>query len=348
MSELDAYDYDLPKELIAQQPLPNRSDSRMLVVERATGTLSHAHVRDLPHLLRPDDCLVINDTRVVPARLVGRRTLTGGRWQGLFLAELEGGRWRLLAKTRGKVAPGETVTLLSRRAREDVKLRFLERTPGGAWVAVPESEESTLDILDRVGRTPLPHYIRGGEMLPEDVRRYQTVYARHPGSAAAPTAGLHFTNELLSQVIERGARIARVTLHVGLDTFRPIKAERLADHAMHAEQGRLDPTACRTILDCRAAGGRIIAAGTTSARVLETAAQDGCLAPWEGSTSLFIRPPYEFRAVDALFTNFHLPRSTLLVLVRTFGGDDLIRRAYETAIREQYRFYSYGDAMFVV
>lgn len=348
MAELSEYDYDLPAELIAQHPLPGRSDSRMMVVERESGRISHVHVRDLPDWLLPHDCLVINDTRVVPARLVGRRALTGGRWQGLFLAELEGGRWRLLAKTRGKVAPGEAVTLIDRRARDSVTLRMLARDAGGGWIARPESEDSTLDILDRVGRTPLPHYIRGGDMLPGDVRRYQTVYARHPGSAAAPTAGLHFTNELLSQVIERGARIARVTLHVGVDTFRPIKVERLSEHAMHSEMGRLDPAACDAITSCRQAGGRCIAIGTTSVRVLETAAQDGTLRPWEGATTLFIRPPYEFRAVDALFTNFHLPRSTLLVLVRTFGGDELIRRAYAEAIREQYRFYSYGDAMLIV
>jgi S-adenosylmethionine:tRNA ribosyltransferase-isomerase len=348
MSELDQYDYHLPPQLIAQEPLPNRADARLMVVERARGAISHRHVRDLPELLAPGDCLVLNDTRVIPARLIGRRTLTGGHWEGLFLRQDDAGHWRLLAKTRGKVAPGELITLIDLQAQPDVNLRLIEKGPGGVWVAHPESDEELLPLLERFGRVPLPCYIRGGEMLPADRQRYQTVYARTPGAVAAPTAGLHFTRELLATLVDQGVNVCRVTLHVGLDTFRPISVESLAEHTMHSEWGWIEAPVVEQLLRCRAERGRIVAVGTTSVRVLETAAAGGELRPWSGQTDLFIRPPYQFRAVDALLTNFHLPRSTLLILVRTFGGDALIRRAYDEAIREQYRFYSYGDAMLIV
>ncbi|MBN2022355.1 MAG: tRNA preQ1(34) S-adenosylmethionine ribosyltransferase-isomerase QueA [Pirellulales bacterium] len=349
MSELDQYDYTLPQELIAQQPLPRRCDARLLVVERARGALSHRHVRDLPELLRAGDCLVLNDTRVVPARLVGRRTLTGGRWEGLFLAADAHGFWRILGKTRGRLAPGETITLEDCQGREDVRLRLAARGGEGGWIARPESDEEVLPLLERVGRIPLPPYIRKGEMVPADRQRYQTVYAATPGAVAAPTAGLHFTEPLLARLEAQGVAICRLTLHVGLGTFRPITAGSLADHTMHAEWGRLNEATAGHVNARRAAGGRIVAVGTTCVRVLESATDEqGRLCPFSGTTDLFIRPPYRFRAVDALMTNFHLPRTTLLVLVRTFGGDDLIRRAYEQAIAEQYRFYSYGDAMLIV
>ncbi|MEX2558776.1 MAG: S-adenosylmethionine:tRNA ribosyltransferase-isomerase, partial [Pirellulales bacterium] len=198
MSELSRYDYTLPRELIAQQPLPHRADARLLLVERAAGSLRHEHVRDLPEILRAGDCLVLNDTRVVPARLIGHRSLTGGRWEGLFISADESGQWQLLSKARGRISPGERLTLVNRVGADDVQLRLIEKRPGGLWIAVAESNEGTFDLLDRVGRVPLPHYIRGGEMVEDDRQRYQTVYARHPGSVAAPTAGLHFTEELLS------------------------------------------------------------------------------------------------------------------------------------------------------
>ncbi len=347
MSELDDYDYDLPRHLIAQQPLAKRTDARLMLVDRQSGALGHYHVRDLPELLRRNDCLVINETRVVPARLVGFRTLTGGHWEGLFLSADGAGNWRILSKARGKLAPGETVTVIDERSQEAVRLRLLVKEPDGVWIVHAETSEETFALLDRAGRVPLPHYIRGGEMLASDRERYQTVFARSPGSVAAPTAGLHFTAELLERIEQLGVAIARVTLHVGLDTFRPITAENLADHAMHTEWGELPAEAAEKIVQARASRGRIVAVGTTSVRVLETAARAG-LAAWHGNTDLFIRPGHEFRAVDALLTNFHLPRTTLLVLVRTFGGDDLIRRAYEEAIWEEYRFYSYGDAMLIV
>jgi S-adenosylmethionine:tRNA ribosyltransferase-isomerase len=348
MSEVDAYDYPLPRELIAQEPLANRSDARLLVVDRARQTIVHRHVRDLPEFLNPGDALVLNDTKVVAARLVGRRVLTGGKWEGLFLAKTDEGLWRLLCKARGHMQPGEQIELVNRRGRNDLRLRLVEKGDGGVWLVYPESEEDVWDLLERVGRVPLPHYIRHGEMVDEDRRRYQTIYAREPGSAAAPTAGLHFTDQLMRGLIDHGVTPVRVTLHVGVGTFRPIKTDTLAEHVMHSEWCRLDEAAAERLNALRDDGGRIFAVGTTACRTLETAAAGGRLEAFEGETDLFIRPGHTFRAVDALLTNFHLPRSTLLVLVRTFGGDELIRRAYETAIAERYRFYSYGDAMLIV
>jgi S-adenosylmethionine:tRNA ribosyltransferase-isomerase len=345
--ELSHYDYDLPRQLIAQRPLARRSDARLMVVNRAEGSIQHRHVRDLPDLLRAHDCLVINDSRVLPARLLGKRSLTGGGWEGLFLSADEAGRWRILGKTRGKLQPGEKVVLLNRLGNEDVELELFEKQPGGVWLARPQSGEETYGLLDRVGRVPLPHYIRGGEMVDDDRGWYQTVYARHPGSAAAPTAGLHFTDELLGRLVDAGVTPVRATLHVGLDTFRPISAATLAEHHMHSEHGNLGATAVERIRHCRSLGGRVVAVGTTSVRILETAARSGELQPWAGQTDLFIRPPYQFRVVDVLMTNFHLPCTSLLVLVCAFGGHDLIMRAYAEAIRENFRFYSYGDAMIV-
>ena len=348
MSELLHYDYTLPKALIAQAPTARRTDARLLLVDRTRQSLSHHHVRDLPELLDPLDCLVINDTRVVPARLLGHRALTGGNWEGLFLEADATGNWRLLAKTRGKIAPGELVTLLDNRGRDDVQLRLIDKQPGGVWIGRPDTEESTWDLLERVGRVPLPPYIRSGEMVEDDRGRYQTVFARNPGAVAAPTAGLHFTNELLTRLVDRGVGICRVTLHVGIGTFQPIKTETLAAHAMHYETGRIEAATVDQINRRRAAGGRVVAIGTTCVRVLETAARSGKLEPWAGETDLFIHPPYEFHAVSGMLTNFHLPRTTLLVLVRTFGGDELVMRAYEEAIAREYRFYSYGDAMLIL
>src|SRR5215469_7257513 len=257
-SELSHYDYELPRQLIAQRPLARRSDARLMVVDRADGSIQHRHVRDLPDLLRAHDCLVINDSRVLPARLLGKRSLTGGGWEGLFLSADETGRWRILCKTRGKLQPGEKVTLFSRHGNEDVRLELLEKQPGGVWLARPESSDETYGLLDRVGRVPLPHYIRGGEMMEDDRQWYQTVYARHPGSAAAPTAGLHFTDELLGRLVDAGVTPVRATLHVGLDTFRPISAATLAEHHMHSEYGNLTATAVDRVRKCRSLGGRVV------------------------------------------------------------------------------------------
>jgi S-adenosylmethionine:tRNA ribosyltransferase-isomerase len=348
MSELANYDYDLPKELIAQSPAAVRSDARLLVVDRQRASLEHRHIRDLPEIFRQNDCLVINDTRVVPARLVGRRHKTGGHWEGLFLEASPNGLWRVLCKTRGKLKPGDTVTLLNAVGDDDITLELGMKESGGTWIARPCGAEDAFALLERVGRVPLPPYIRKGRMVEGDRHHYQTVYAQVPGAVAAPTAGLHFTTTLLEELVEKGVELCALTLHVGPGTFRPITADTLDKHLMHTEWGSIAQASVNRILACRSRGGRVVAVGTTSVRILESASASGELKPFAGHTDLFIRPPYRFRLVDALLTNFHLPRTTLLVLVRTFGGDDLIRRAYEEAIRQRYRFYSYGDAMLIL
>jgi S-adenosylmethionine:tRNA ribosyltransferase-isomerase len=348
MSELDQYDYELPRDLIAQHPLPRRSDARLMVVRRASGDIDHAYVRDLPEILKASDCLVFNDTKVIPARLVGRRDRTGARWTGLFLGADEHGVWQVLSKTRGKLEVGEAIVIVSWDVQQTVTLRLLTKLDGGIWAVRPEPLGEPLEILSRVGRVPLPPYIRDSEMVDEDVVQYQTVYAEKPGAVAAPTAGLHFTRELLADLSMRGIEQQRVTLHIGIGTFRPISAERLDEHVMHREWCEIPAGAVERLKLAKQAGRRIVAVGTTVARTLETASLDGELRPFVGATDLFIRPPFEFRTCDALLTNFHLPRSTLLILVRTFGGDALMRRAYDEAIRERYRFFSYGDAMLIV
>jgi S-adenosylmethionine:tRNA ribosyltransferase-isomerase len=355
------FDYELPRHLAAQEPLRNRADARLMVVDRHRGEISHHHVRDLPQLLPSGDRLVLNDTRVVPAQLAGRRAQTGGRWQGLFLEAVPGGHWRILCKTRGRLTPGEAITLIDREGRVGTKLSLIEKLEEGQWLVHVETDESTEAILERLGRVPLPPYIRGGNMVDSDVTNYQTVFARRPGAIAAPTAGLHFTPELLKSLESRGVTASAVTLHVGLGTFRPIETETLEAHRMHSEWGEITAATAAELNATRAAGGRVIAVGTTAARLLETAvrsddapnavpdaARRHQVPAWQGKTDLFIRPPFEFLAIDALLTNFHFPRTTLLVLVQTFGGRELIAQAYREAIREEYRFYSYGDAMLIV
>jgi len=356
MADADLYDYDLPEELIAQAPAADRAAARLLVVDRRSGGLTHRHVRDLPEILRPGDLVVVNDTRVVPARLVGRRELTGGRWEGLFLRAARPGEagagdaagvWQILAHTRGTPAVGERVILLDRDGADALALTIVGRGAGGSWLVVPDAPAAAAPeaILGRVGRVPLPGYIRGGAESPGDVDRYQTVFARANGSAAAPTAGLHFTPDLLAALAARGVDRATVTLHVGLDTFRPIAAERLEDHPMHTEWCDCPPETVAAVDRARRRGGRVVAVGTTSTRTLETAARSGTLAASSGPTDLFIRPGFRFRVVDCLLTNFHMPRTTLMVLVSTFASRETIARAYAEAIRERYRFLSYGDAM---
>jgi S-adenosylmethionine:tRNA ribosyltransferase-isomerase len=326
-----------------------------MVVDRHRQEILHHHVRDLPHLLPVGDRLVLNDTKVVPAQLAGSRTTTGGRWAGLFIEATPDGHWKILCKTRGKLSPGETVMLTDREGRPGVKLWLIERLEEGQWLAHAESDEPTDAILNRLGRVPLPPYIRGGNMVDADVANYQTVYAERPGAIAAPTAGLHFTKELIKALEARGVTYSRITLHVGLGTFRPIESTTWDEHRMHGETGEITATAAADINRTRVEGGRVIAVGTTVTRLLETAVRANGGAPasrelkaWSGETDLFIRPPFEFRAIDALMTNFHFPRTTLLVLVQTFGGAELIAEAYREAIKEEYRFYSYGDAMLIV
>ena len=349
MADADLYDYDLPPELIAQQALADRAAARLLVVHRATGTLEHRQIRDLPEILAPGDLVVVNDTRVVPARLIGRRAATGGAWEGLFLRVDETtGLWQILAHTRGRPALGESVALVDRAGAEGVTLELVGRGLGGTWLVRPSVAGPAEEVLARVGRVPLPGYIRGGDEQQGDLERYQTVFARQAGSAAAPTAGLHFTPDLLAALAARGIGRADVTLHVGIDTFRPITAERLDDHPMHTEWCACPEPTAAAIRVTKARGGRVMAVGTTAMRTLETAARAGAVSAWSGPTDLFIRPGFSFHAVDCLLTNFHLPRTTLLVLVSAFASRELIRHAYAEAIRERYRFLSYGDAMLIV
>ncbi len=348
MTRIDDYDFELPGELVAQHPLACRSDARLMLVNRQDQSISHYHVRDLPELLETDDCLVINNSRVIPARLIGFRTRTRGRWQGLVLDVDGDGRWEVMSTTRGRIQPGETVTLQDRNGIAGTELKMLAQLDGGTWAACPETDVGQEEILAHYGRVPIPPYIRSGEMLDSDVADYQTVYASRDGSVAAPTAGLHFTRELLDLLRARGNSIAEVTLHVGLGTFRPVACEQLEDHSMHSEWGQLTQSDVSMIRQSREAGGRVIAVGTTSTRILEAASLGGALASWEGKTDIFIFPPFEFVSTDGMLTNFHLPRSTLLVMVRTFGGDSLVRRAYSEAIESGYRFYSYGDAMLIL
>lgn len=347
----ELFDYELPRELIAQEPLANRTDARLMVLDRAAQSITHHHVRDLPELLSAGDRLVLNNTMVLPATLTGTRVATGGAWRGLFLSAEPSGDWRIVCKTRGTIRPPEAVALLDRENREVDRLWLIEKLSEGQWIARPESERAFEEVLAQVGRVPLPHYIRDGRMVDSDLERYQTVFARKPGAVAAPTAGLHFSEPLLRRLEQRGVEFSPVTLHVGLGTFRPIK-EDAESHQMHAEWAEVAEDTAVAINGTRAAGGRIVAVGTTSVRTLETAAQsageDQAVAAWSGETDLFIRPPHTFRAVDALMTNFHFPRTTLLLMVEAFGGTELVRTAYHEAVRERYRFYSYGDAMLIV
>ncbi|MFM7243470.1 MAG: tRNA preQ1(34) S-adenosylmethionine ribosyltransferase-isomerase QueA [Planctomycetaceae bacterium] len=351
----DSYDYVLPEDLIAQEPLADRAAARLLVVHRTCGTLAHHAIRDLPELLQPGDLLVVNDTKVVPARLVGRREQTGGRWVGLFLRRAEAGgdaaTWVLLAQTRGRPAVGERIVLIDRDGGEAERLELVGRAEGGAWLARPlgpAAAEPAEAVLARVGRVPLPGYIRGGVEHEGDLDRYQTVFAREAGSAAAPTAGLHFTPEIFAALAARGIGRAEVTLHVGLGTFRPITAATLDEHVMHEEWCTCPEATVAAVEATKAHGGRVVAVGTTAVRTLETAARAGRLSPWQGSTDLFITPGFPFRVVDALLTNFHMPRTTLMVLVSALASRDLVMRAYAEAIRERYRMLSYGDAMLIL
>lgn len=337
------FDYDLPVDLIAQQPAAQRDEARLLVVRRSDGSLKHQSIAGLPDLLDPGDLLVLNDTRVLPARLLGRRLRTGGKWEGLFLREQQGGAWELMCQTRGKLSEGEIIEVES----GSLRLELVERS-GGHWLARPNTSGSPVELLQRHGHVPLPPYIRKGREGPDDRERYQTVYAQQPGAVAAPTAGLHFTPRLFERLAQRGIGTAFVTLHVGLGTFQPIQSDDFTTHQMHREWGAVPAVTVAAIAKCRQGGKRVVAVGTTTVRVLETVRATGELQPWSGETDLYIHPPYEFRAVDALLTNFHLPRSTLLLLVGAFARVELIRKAYETAIAERYRFFSYGDAMLIV
>lgn len=350
---LSTYDYPLPDDLIAKQPLEQRDGSRLMVLDRSAGSITHRTFRDLPELLQSGDCLVLNNSRVLPARLFGVRTATGGKWEGLYLSSTSNGLWRLIGQTRGYLRLNETVTLTSADG-ETLELRLIEKEDDGVCQYEPSLQESVVNLLQRFGTVPLPPYMDRKQATPLDYERYQTTYAQSPGSVAAPTAGLHFTPQLLQACADRGIRRAEVTLHVGIGTFRPVAVENLTDHRMHTEWCELPAATAETLQETRANNGRIVAVGTTSLRTLESAyvANHGLsttgFQAWQGETNLFIRPPYQFHSVDLLLTNFHLPKSTLLMLVAAFAGLDLVMEAYRTAIRERYRFFSYGDAMLIL
>jgi S-adenosylmethionine:tRNA ribosyltransferase-isomerase len=347
-------DYHLPQRLIAQHALINRTDSRMMVIDRANGTITHRGFSDIIEYLKSGDCLVINDSRVIPARFYLQRA-TGGKIEGLFLNTDDQNRWQVMLKNAARLKIGEMVNLIKPLPdapdENEIKIKIIEKTEPGCWLIQPQTSQSYLTILDSYGVTPLPPYIhrdysRQTEQL--DRQRYQTVYAQQAGSVAAPTAGLHFNEQLLAGLKAQSIAIARVTLHVGPGTFKPVTVEKLQDHKIHSEWYQLDQTNASIINNAIDTGGKIIAVGTTSVRVLETIAKNNRVKPSEGWTELFITSGYKFQIVSAMLTNFHLPRSTLLALVCAFAGTELIMQAYRQAVQQEYRFYSYGDAMLII
>lgn len=332
--------YNLPEELIAQTPLEKRDTSRLMVLNRETGEVEHKHFYDILDYLNPGDCLVMNDSRVLPARLLGHRP-TGGAVEVLLLRDLGNKRWECLCKPGRKMQPGSEVIF----GNGELTATVAEVQEDGNRIVEFHYEGIFLEVLERLGKMPLPPYIKS-EL--QDQERYQTVYSKAVGSAAAPTAGLHWTQELLEKVREKGVKTAFVTLHVGLGTFRPVKAESLNDHHMHAELCMISRETADILNETKAAGGRIVCVGTTSCRTLESlVSDDGTFAEKSKWTEIFIYPGYTFKAMDALITNFHLPESTLVMLVSAFAGREHVLKAYETAVSERYRFFSFGDAMFI-
>lgn len=352
------FDYELPERLIAQTPLADRTASRLLVVDKVTGAMQHRHFSDIGEYLKPGDCLVLNDTRVIPARILGVKKETGAAIEFVLLKRLDSGAIKnvlgVSSVPDGIAEKGlvwEVILKPGRRAKEGAEFTFggglldariLKVKDDGNRIVLFTCDGPFEEVLDKVGVVPLPPYIK--EKL-DDPERYQTVYARENGSAAAPTAGLHFTDALLDKLRAQGIKTAFVTLHVGLGTFRPVKAEKVEDHLMHEENFEITKASCDIINSCRAAGGRIIAVGTTSTRVLESVAEpDGTMKPFAGSTKIFIYPGYKFKAIDGLITNFHLPQSTLIMLVSALAGRENVLNAYKTAVEKEYRFFSFGDA----
>ena len=340
MKKSDFY-FDLPEELIAQTPLEKRDSSRMLHLDRQTGEIEHRHFYELPEYLRKGDCLVLNDTRVLPARLLGCRS-SGGGVELVLLRDLGEGRWECLSRPGRKTKPGTELSFGDGELTATVEAV----AEGGNRIVRFHYDGIFLEVLERLGKMPLPPYIK--EEL-QDAERYQTVYSRELGSAAAPTAGLHFTPELLDEIAKKGVKICYVTLHVGLGTFRPVKEDEIEDHEMHSEFCVVSPETADTVNTVKKSGGRVIAVGTTSCRTLESFTdEDGTLRPGSRWTNIFIYPGYRFKCIDALITNFHLPESTLIMLVSALAGRENILRAYETAVKERYRFFSFGDAMLIL
>jgi S-adenosylmethionine:tRNA ribosyltransferase-isomerase len=351
------FDFDIPSALIANRPAAVRDQSRLLVSRRDSHSIEHRQFHSLPEFLRPGDVLVLNDSRVIPARLRGLNLQTGGRFEILLLEELETNLWWAMLRPGRRAHPGTRIALLDRaRKPAGIAATVKQINAAGHRLLRFSDVPNIFSELDALGEVPLPPYITRDAPEPEDRERYQTVYARAPGSVAAPTAGLHFTTGLLEKIRAGGVEICFVTLHVGAGTFAPVKAEFVAQHRMHRERFEITPETARAIADARAAGGRVVAAGTTTVRVLESvaAAHSGRIVQERGSTDIFIYPPYDFKAVDCLLTNFHLTRSTLLMLVCAFaapggtGGREFVFRAYREAVERRYRFFSYGDAMLLV
>ncbi len=341
MTVLD-FDYELPEELIAQTPLEDRPASRLLVLNKEDGTVAHKSFRDILDYLKPGDCLVLNDTKVIPARLYGEREDTGAPVEFLLLEQKNEDIWNVILKPGKKCKPGHMISF----GNGKLKAEILEITDGGNRLVKFIYDGIFNEILSELGEMPLPPYIH--EKL-QDRDRYQTVYAKHDGSAAAPTAGLHFNDEMLEKVREKGVRLAFVTLHVGLGTFRPVKAEKVSEHLMHEEFYHMTEETAALINQTKDAGGRIICVGTTSTRVIESISdENGRVSAASGYTNIFIYPGYRFKCLDGLITNFHLPKSTLIMLVSALAGRENVLNAYKEAVSEQYRFFSFGDAMFIV
>ena len=332
--------YDLPEELIAQTPLKDRDTSRLLVLDRETGCLHHQHFYNILDYFNPGDCLIMNDSRVLPARLLGRRP-TGGAAELLLLRDLGDNRWECLARPGRKLQPGQGVIF----GDGELTATVLETCDDGNRIVEFHYQGIFLEVLERLGKMPLPPYIKA-EL--KDQERYQTVYSREVGSAAAPTAGLHFTKDLLEKIRAKGVNTGFVTLHVGLGTFRPVKAEEICDHHMHSELCMMNEETAELLNKTKESGGRVICVGTTSCRTLESlVGDDGRFRACSRWTDIFIYPGYTFKAMDGLITNFHLPESTLVMLVSAFAGKENVLRAYDKAVRERYRFFSFGDAMFI-
>ena len=337
---LSDFDYELPEERIAQVPIEPRNASRLMVLDPVKKTILHRHFYDLKEFLVPGDTLIFNDTRVMPARLIGHRENTGGKVEVFLLRRLDATHWETLVKPGKKARPGNCIVF-----SEELRCTITDHTDFGGRIVAFQFDGVFEEILDRLGETPLPPYIH--EKL-EDKERYQTVYNREEGSAAAPTAGLHFTKEQMQELREMGVNLGFVTLHVGLGTFRPVNVENIKQHEMHKEFYRISEETAKLVMDTKRAGHRVIAVGTTSIRTLESAAlAPGKIEGRSGWTEIFIYPGYDFKIVDALITNFHLPKSTLIMLISAFGGRKFILDAYRTAVKENYRFFSFGDAMFL-
>lgn len=345
--KIDEFDYELPRELIAQKPSEKRDICRMMVLDRQEETIEHKHFYDVIDYLNPGDCLVLNNSKVLPARLFGEKEGTGAKVEFLLIKRIEGDRWETMVKPGKRLKPGDSVTF-SDHFRADI----LDYGPDGTRIAEFRYDGIFMERLEELGKMPLPPYIERESTL-EDKDMYQTVYCKEEGSVAAPTAGLHFTEELLQKAQDKGVRLAYVTLHVGIGTFRPVKCENVEDHHMHFEEYFVDEETAKTINGTIIEGGRIISVGTTSTRTLESAAYHdeafgrNLIRAGEGSTGIFIYPGYEFKVVDALITNFHLPKSTLLMLISALYDREKILEAYQAAVNEKYRFFSYGDAMLI-